>query len=107
MAMAGAVPAALRSRRGEGRRRPRRRDLSQTLERALRPGEVSLDDLERAFRETTVESAPAPKAEAAAKAEAKPKPKAEPKAVDEEIEDKPDSKVANQSIRVNVERSKP
>src|SRR5581483_7254836 len=27
----------------------------QTLERELRPGEVSLDDLERAFRETEVE----------------------------------------------------
>jgi two-component system chemotaxis sensor kinase CheA len=73
--------------------------VSQTLERALRPGEVSLDDLERAFRETAVEAAPAD-----AKAEAKPKPaKVERKSISEEVEDKPDSKVANQSIRVNVE----
>src|ERR1019366_6843128 len=32
----------------------------QTLERPLRPGEVSLDELERAFRETAIEVAPAP-----------------------------------------------
>src|ERR1700760_374746 len=31
----------------------------QTLERPLRPGEVSLDELERAFRETEAEAAPA------------------------------------------------
>jgi two-component system, chemotaxis family, sensor kinase CheA len=30
----------------------------QVLERELRPGEVSLDELERAFRETTIEEAP-------------------------------------------------
>src|ERR1700710_1208681 len=30
----------------------------QVLQRALRPGEVSLDDLERAFRETATEVAP-------------------------------------------------
>ncbi len=35
----------------------------QVLERALKPGEVSLDDLERAFRDTAVEiEAPAPEA---------------------------------------------
>src|SRR3981081_3385539 len=34
--------------------------VEQVLERALRPGEVSLDDLERAFRETAIEAAPAP-----------------------------------------------
>src|SRR6187402_1301626 len=33
--------------------------IDQTLERPLRPGEVSLDDLERAFRETAIE-VPAP-----------------------------------------------
>src|SRR5215831_15312833 len=33
--------------------------VAQTLERALRPGEVSLDELERAFRETATEVAPA------------------------------------------------
>src|SRR5216117_1219679 len=35
--------------------------IEQVLERPLRPGEVSLDDLERAFRETETEVAPAPK----------------------------------------------
>ena len=35
--------------------------VEQVLERPLRPGEVSLDDLERAFRETETEAAPAPK----------------------------------------------
>src|SRR6476620_1552415 len=34
--------------------------IDQVLERPLRPGEVSLDDLERAFRETETEAAPAP-----------------------------------------------
>src|ERR1700751_6137512 len=33
--------------------------IDQTLERPLRPGEVSLDELERAFRETETEVAPA------------------------------------------------
>src|SRR3954464_15711387 len=33
--------------------------VEQVLERQLRPGEVSLDDLERAFRETEIEVAPA------------------------------------------------
>src|SRR5690348_4658441 len=32
--------------------------IEQTLERPLRPGEVSLDELERAFRETAVEAQP-------------------------------------------------
>src|SRR5580658_5061073 len=51
----------------------------QVLERELRPGEVSLDDLERAFRETSSEvappapaaKAPAPKADVAAPPAAK------------------------------------
>src|SRR3954465_2432086 len=44
--------------------------IDQTLERPLRPGEVSLEELERAFRETAIEmppaheKAPAPKAAA-------------------------------------------
>ena len=57
----------------------------QILERELRPGEVSLDELERAFRETATEApapvaAPAPKVEASApapKAAAKPDTAAE------------------------------
>src|ERR1700737_2697147 len=40
--------------------------VTQTLERPLRPGEVSLDELERAFRETATEVAPPPPAPAAA-----------------------------------------
>jgi two-component system chemotaxis sensor kinase CheA len=78
--------------------------IAQTLERPLRPGEVSLDDLERAFRETPIEAEPVapPKAEAR-KSETKAKPvKAERKPAADE-EDKQDTKVANQSIRVNVE----
>ncbi|MHC4048247.1 hypothetical protein, partial [Bradyrhizobium sp. 23AC] len=47
--------------------------IDQTLERPLRPGEVSLDELERAFRETAIEAptpAPVAKAEPAPAAEA-------------------------------------
>jgi two-component system, chemotaxis family, sensor kinase CheA len=115
--------------------------VPQILERALRPGEVSLDDLERAFRETAIEveapplvpaaqpraaapaepdtpkvqvqSAEAKTAEAktaeAKTAEAKPveakavaaKPAAKKTAV--EVEMPEGDKVANQSIRVNVD----
>jgi two-component system chemotaxis sensor kinase CheA len=99
MAMAAAAPAKPEPKVEAKKPEAKGELVSQTLERALRPGEVSLDDLERAFRETATEAAPA-----AVKAEAKPKPaKAERKAVVEEVEDKPDSKVASQSIRVNVE----
>jgi two-component system chemotaxis sensor kinase CheA len=91
--------------------------VEQVLERPLRPGEVSLDDLERAFRETETEVAPvaAPAAvakaaplaatpaaapEAAAKKEAKPARKAAaPEVADVQEADK----IANQSIRVNVD----
>ena len=108
----------------------------QILERELRPGEVSLDELERAFRETAAEPAPpaptpapapvakaaAPKAEvSAAPAPKAPAPKAEadPPAAPEKasksaakkaktaIEVDPaatdSDRVANQSIRVNVD----
>jgi two-component system chemotaxis sensor kinase CheA len=40
----------------------------QTLERPLRPGEVSLDELERAFRETATEVVPRRRPQPAAKA---------------------------------------
>jgi two-component system chemotaxis sensor kinase CheA len=77
--------------------------IEQTLERPLRPGEVSLDELERAFRETQMEMpAVAEKPKAEAKAESKPKPVKVAKPAGEDDE-KQDSKVANQSIRVNVE----
>jgi two-component system chemotaxis sensor kinase CheA len=110
--------------------------VPQILERALRPGEVSLDDLERAFRETAIEveapplvPAAQPRAAAPAEpdtpkvqvqsaeaktaeaktAEAKPveakavaaKPAAKKTAV--EVEMPEGDKVANQSIRVNVD----
>src|SRR5438105_6811035 len=55
--------------------------VDQVLERPLRPGEVSLDDLERAFRETALEVAPAPKpAPAAVAKQAAPAPEAAPAA---------------------------
>ncbi len=99
--------------------------VDQVLERPLRPGEVSLDDLERAFRETAIEVAPAPQAVAPAAKPAAPAPKreaapaaaAEPPAAASK-EKKPSvrkaaaaadgdvqeaDKVANQSIRVNVD----
>jgi two-component system, chemotaxis family, sensor kinase CheA len=58
----------------------------QVLERPLRPGEASLDELERAFRETKV----APAA-----------PKAAP--VEPAAQDDDNAKAANQSIRVAVD----
>jgi two-component system chemotaxis sensor kinase CheA len=75
--------------------------VPQILERQLRPGEVSLDELERAFRETAIEVAPPPppKQDAAPPKEKKPaarKTFAEPETSDGD-------KVANQSIRVNVD----
>jgi two-component system chemotaxis sensor kinase CheA len=68
----------------------------QVLERPLRVGEVSLDELERAFRET---AGPAPAAPPAKAAKSAPDKSAGAK----EDEDKPDSKIANQTLRVNVE----
>jgi len=107
----------------------------QVLERELRPGEVSLDELERAFRETEAEVTPPPQPKKAVaaepKAEPEPAPSASPKASarrsaevhsDQEASAKePKSaavkkpktavevdageadRVANQSIRVNVD----
>src|ERR1051326_4482331 len=75
----------------------------QVLERPLRPGEVSLDELERAFRETP---GPQPAATAAPQP---PQPTSAPAVARRESKDdagedaKVDSKVASQSIRVNVE----
>jgi two-component system chemotaxis sensor kinase CheA len=57
----------------------------QVLERPLKPGEATLDELERAFRETP---GPAP---------------ARQHAESEQISDRPEVKVASQSIRVNVD----
>jgi two-component system chemotaxis sensor kinase CheA len=85
--------------------------VPQRLERALRPGEVSLDELERVFRETPgpapVAAPPKPPA-----APAKPAPSsadAKSDAAHDKSKPRPDDdarhevKVANQSIRVNVE----
>jgi two-component system, chemotaxis family, sensor kinase CheA len=93
----------------------------QTLERPLRLGEVSLDELERAFRETAIEApapapvakaepaaeAPAPVAKEAAKGaakdakDAKAKPAPKKSAADETASE--GDRIANQSIRVNVD----
>jgi two-component system chemotaxis sensor kinase CheA len=80
--------------------------VNQKLERALRPGEVSLDELERAFRETPGPAPLAVEAKAPASAKASQDVNArsdgaqKPKADDDE---RSEIKVANQSIRVNVE----
>jgi two-component system chemotaxis sensor kinase CheA len=82
--------------------------VAQSLERPLRPGEVSLDELERAFRETPTEVAPKPAATKPAEpatppraAAASPKPATAKTAVETEVQEA--DKVANQSIRVNVD----
>jgi two-component system, chemotaxis family, sensor kinase CheA len=83
--------------------------VPQVLERPLRPGEVSLDDLERAFRETAAEIAPAKQAapepvaapEKRAPAAKAAKPAIVRSAAAEEVQEA--DKVANQSIRVNVD----
>jgi two-component system chemotaxis sensor kinase CheA len=87
--------------------------IDHVLQRPLRPGEVSLDDLERAFRETATEVAPAaakpapakqiapaPDAAPAAK-DVKAKPVRKPVAIDVDVQEA--DKIANQSIRVNVD----
>src|SRR6266704_162842 len=81
----------------------------QTLERELRPGEVSLDELERAFRETATEVAPplapaappAPAQDTAPVVASSKKPAAAKSVVEVEVLEA--DKIANQSIRVNVD----
>src|SRR5437660_7855170 len=83
--------------------------IDQTLERPLRPGEVSLDELERAFREPATEvapaaakpAAPAPVAETEAPKEKKTARKPAIAAADGDVAES--DKIANQSIRVNVD----
>lgn len=102
--------------------------VAQTLERPLRPGEVSLDELERAFQETATEVAAAPEvraevqaevqagAQLEAKSEAKSevkseaksetrraKPAAAKKGGESETAAAEGDRIANQSIRVNVD----
>jgi two-component system chemotaxis sensor kinase CheA len=76
--------------------------VPQVLERPLHPGEVSLDELERAFRETpgptpakspVERTAPAPK----------PPPDKDKIVVEKDDDEKGESKVAGQSIRVNID----
>src|SRR3954454_17228684 len=96
----------------------------QSLERPLRPGEVSLDELERAFRETAIE-VPAPVAKAEVKAEPQPAAEAPVAVAKDAAKEAKDAKapkdkaapkksiadegagegasIANQSIRVNVD----
>jgi two-component system, chemotaxis family, sensor kinase CheA len=78
--------------------------VQQVLERPLRPGEVSLDELERAFRETPgpVEAPAAPPREPVPSKPVRPERSAAAER-EEEDREKLDSKVASQSIRVNVE----
>src|ERR1700694_310627 len=76
--------------------------VPQTLERQLRPGEVSLDELERAFRETAIEIAPAPAPTPAPRAVSNEKKPALKKAISDPDSSEGD-RVANQSIRVNVD----
>jgi two-component system, chemotaxis family, sensor kinase CheA len=94
MALAGAAPRTAPVEKAEAVGTL----VHQVLERPLRPGEVSLDELERAFRETACElpATAEPKPKPAAAKDAKPK-KAE--GDDERL----DSKIAAQSIRVNVD----
>jgi two-component system chemotaxis sensor kinase CheA len=81
MRKAGATPAPRAATRGNVGTLVR-----QTLERPLEPGEVPLDDLERAFRDAP---GPAPSKPAVA-AEDKPS-------------ERPDDKLASQSIRVSID----
>jgi two-component system, chemotaxis family, sensor kinase CheA len=77
----------------------------QVLERQLRPGEVSLDDLERAFRETAAEVAPPPVKQPVPAPQPAPAKEAKPvsKKTFTEPEASDSDRVANQSIRVNVD----
>jgi two-component system chemotaxis sensor kinase CheA len=68
--------------------------VHQVLERPLRPGEVSLDELERVFRETPGPSSPKPVSA---------KPAKEKTPLEGEDEDRVESRAASQSIRVNLD----
>ncbi len=82
--------------------------IDQSLERELRPGEVSLDELERAFQETEIEiELPAPPPEPEKKPTADLASMSAEELPDEHHHEKAagdkKSSVSNQSIRVNVE----
>ncbi|MDA9405738.1 hybrid sensor histidine kinase/response regulator [Bradyrhizobium sp. CCBAU 45384] len=109
------APAAVEAKAAPAKEMTTGSLVDQTLERPLRPGEVSLDELERAFRETAIEApVPAPVAKAEAKAgpapaaEAPkdtkaPKEKAAPKKSMADESASEGDRIANQSIRVNVD----
>src|ERR1700687_1286140 len=82
--------------------------VPQVLQRQLRPGEVSLDELERAFRETATEVAqpPAPAAAPQQRAASPKQTKPAVKKTIAELETADGDRVANQSIRVNVDTLK-
>jgi two-component system chemotaxis sensor kinase CheA len=84
--------------------------VPQVLERALRPGEVSLDELERVFRETPGPSTAPPANAPTASMLPQPSPvnAAAPQreraaAVERPEDEASETKVANQSIRVSVD----
>lgn len=120
MAGGGAAPAAAEKEPEESA------DIDlpdQSLDRPLRPGEVSLDELERAFRETEVEMdgdagdavaeapepevveapAPAPAPKPASAVVKKPAPAKEEAAEKKDAEKKSGGSVSSQSIRVAVD----
>ena len=83
---------------------------SPALERPLRPGEASLDDLERAFRDASgpddVVRSPMPAAIPAIPATPEPaagEPVRAAEAVEERDDERSDPRVAHQSIRVHVD----
>ena len=87
--------------------------VEQVLERPLRPGEVSLDELERAFRETATEVRARPGGCASRRQATRRKPRGRrqgsprqnpPARLSAEVADVQEAdKIANQSIRVNVD----
>ncbi len=122
LALAPPEPKAEAAKAPEPEARPSLLDqmVHQVLERPLKPGEVSLDDLERAFLETEVEEAsfaPPPVADASDPIEEPPRveapvtkapaPRPEPKAAEpktsEAAEGGGDGVSKVQTIRVNVD----
>ncbi len=78
--------------------------VPQTLERPLRPGEATLDELERAFRETPGPDRAQPAPASDASASTAPRHAAAPDTPENGgDDDRPDAKIANQSIRVHVD----
>jgi two-component system, chemotaxis family, sensor kinase CheA len=77
--------------------------VAQILQRQLRPGEVPLDELERAFRETATEVAREPAAAPEQRAAPPKQERPGPKKAIAESETSEGDRVANQSIRVNVD----